>query len=165
MAASSATALTAKDSCPRRLLLRILIAAFGTGAAAAEESGYRRFIMSRRELGGLGVLADVSVSCCSISCCEAGSLWLMTCPTKWVVEALASRSALTSSASAALVEPAEEDPDGVEIFGVSEENPDDDALPDDGRPLGIGEADEDSAERTAERRASSWDRLIVCVSS
>ena len=89
----------------------------------------------------------------------------MTCPKKWVAEALASRSALTSSASAALVEPAEEDPDGVEIFGVSEENPDDDALPDDGRPLGIGEADEDSAERTAERRASSWDRLIVCVSS
>jgi len=69
---------------------------------------------------------------------------------------------LTSSASAALVEPAEEDP--VEIFGVSEENPDDDALPDDGRPLGIGEADGDSAERT-ERRASSWDRLIVRVSS
>ena len=90
----------------------------------------------------------------------------MTCPTKWVVEALASRSALTSSASAALVEPAEEDPDGVEIFGVSEENPDDDALPDDGRPPGIGEADdEERADRTAERRASSSDRLIVGVSS
>ena len=90
----------------------------------------------------------------------------MTCPNKWVAEALASRSALTSSASRGL-EPAEEDPDGVEIFGVSEEeNPDDDALPDDGRPPGIGEADdEERADRTAERRASSSDRLIVGVSS
>ena len=35
MVASSVTALTAKDSCPRRLVLRILIAAFGTGVAAA----------------------------------------------------------------------------------------------------------------------------------
>ena len=169
MVASSVTALTAKDSCPRRLVLRILIAAFGTGVAAAESAGYRRFIMSKRELGGL---TGVSVSCCccsaSISCREAGSLCVMTCPNKWVAEALASRSALTSSASPARgLEPAEEDPDGVEIFGVSEEkNPDDDALPDDGRPLGIGEADdEERADRTAERRASSSDWLIVGVSS
>ena len=78
---------------------------------------------------------------------------------------MASRSALTSSASPDF-EPAEQDPD--EIFGVnvSEEDPDDDALPDDGRPLGE-EADEERAERTAERterRASSSDRLIVGVS-
>ena len=160
-------ALTAKDSGPRRCLpVRILIAgAFGTGATAEEESaGYRRFIMSKREFGGLGV-SSVSLCCCSvsISCRDAGSLGLMTWPNKWVAEALASRSALTSSASPkeGACEPAEEDPS--EIFGVSFlEDPEDDALPDDGRPVGdLEEADEERADRTAERRAASSDRLIV----
>ena len=148
---------TAKDSLPRRLPVRILIAppvpiGVRVDAAAGVESRYRRFMPSSSEL-----LGAASWWCSSVSfvAAEAKSLSDMTRPGKWVAEALASRSALTSSASPP-PKFEHEDPDG-EIFGFG--NPEEEDEPtDDARPL---EHDEDEEiESTAAPRRSSPSGLM-----
>jgi hypothetical protein len=147
---------TVKDSPPRRLPVRILIAPpvpIGADAAAAVESGYRRFIPSSSELLG------ASSWCSSVSfvAAEAKSLSDMTRPGKWVAEALASRSALTSSASTP-PKFEHEDPDG-EIFGFG--NPEEDDKPtDDARPLEDDEDEDEDEESTAAPRRSSPSGLM-----